>query len=127
MTPFGRKVRGISGDTIAVGDQVTVPCRIAERCVVHQFVATQIVKSALLGKDFLWKHQAIWDWKAGELCYQSEEETPEVAEQPSHLAKEEELQPKSVSCLWVVLQLGWGHSASESIRTSSVAYGGDFV
>ena len=84
-----------------------------QQCVVHQFVVAKLVESALLGTDFLWKHQAIWDWKARELHYQwetpevAEEETPVMVEQPCCLSKAAELQPESVS-RWCLARVAKG-------------------
>ena len=49
--------------SLPMGKKLTVPCRIAERYLVHEVVVATITESALLGMDLLQKHQAAWNWK----------------------------------------------------------------
>ena len=38
MTPFCQRVQGIMGEAIAVTGKGTMPCRIAKKCLVYEFV-----------------------------------------------------------------------------------------
>ena len=71
---YSARITGISGEDVEVLGTLTLPCLVAGRALVHQFVVADVVEPVLLGMDFLNMHRATWDWLTGELVYQVEKD-----------------------------------------------------
>ena len=62
---YHTRVHGVTGAAVKVVGAIELPCEVAERAVLHEFVIADIVEPVLLGVDFLRRHQATWDWLIG--------------------------------------------------------------
>jgi hypothetical protein len=80
------KIIGVSGEAVEVVGTLELPCKVAGKNVVHEFVVGTIMEPVLLGYDFMSKHRARWDWTLGALVYQNEgEEEDDVTSRYSRL------------------------------------------
>ena len=52
------RITGVTGKEVRVAGLMEVPCKVAGKAVLHEFVVAEIVEPVLLGIDFTRKHQA---------------------------------------------------------------------
>jgi len=95
-SPYPVRITGVTGEPVKVKGSITLACEVAGKTVSHEFVIADIVEPVLLGVDFMRKHQATWDWLAGELIYQEGE--PTLRPQACKLMEAEEIPPQSIRC-----------------------------
>ena len=54
---------GMGGSELNIRGKVTVPVHIGTEVVMHDFLIADIEEEAILGYDFMKKHQVEWNWK----------------------------------------------------------------